>query len=289
MRGRWQALGVATLASGSLLFGWVGAATVALVTLRRGHGEGGWVALWALLPAVIFAGVTGDIGTVLLLAGTYLLAVILRESVSLSLTVMASVPLAILSGFCFIVFSATFIESLSVSFNDLLADLNKEIGQENVTTQPIINSLTTYQLVGLLATGNAVIAVLSVMLGRYWQSILYNPGGFSGEFRGLKVPRLLAVALCVVALLLLFLGSPWVVWSAVAVLPLTIAGFALIHSYARHSGRRLGWLAFMYVLWFVFDIAKWLWVGLALIDTFAEFRERWKDPSSGGPQGESGT
>ena len=91
------------------------------------------------------------------------------------------------------------------------------------------------------------------------------------------------------ALLLLFLGSPWVVWSAVAVLPLTVTGFALIHSYAEHSGRRLGWLALMYALWFVFDIAKWLWVGLALIDTFAEFRERWKDPSSGGSEGESGT
>ena len=37
MRGRWQALGVAVLGSGSLLFGWVSAAAIALVTLETGR------------------------------------------------------------------------------------------------------------------------------------------------------------------------------------------------------------------------------------------------------------
>ena len=35
MRGRWQALGIAVLGSGSLLFGWISAAAIALVTLRK--------------------------------------------------------------------------------------------------------------------------------------------------------------------------------------------------------------------------------------------------------------
>ena len=48
MRGRWQALGVAVLGSGSLLFGWISAAAIALVTLRKGTASGGWLVLWAL-------------------------------------------------------------------------------------------------------------------------------------------------------------------------------------------------------------------------------------------------
>ena len=36
MRGRWQALGIAVLGAGSLLFGWISAAAIALVTLRKG-------------------------------------------------------------------------------------------------------------------------------------------------------------------------------------------------------------------------------------------------------------
>jgi hypothetical protein len=80
MRGRWQALGVAVLGSGSLLFGWVSAAAIALVTLRNGSASGGWLTLWAILPAIIIAAISGDTGSVLLLLGTFSLAVILRES-----------------------------------------------------------------------------------------------------------------------------------------------------------------------------------------------------------------
>ena len=53
MRGRWQALAVAVLGAGSLLFGWLSAAAVALVTLRKGVTDGSWLVLWALLPALL--------------------------------------------------------------------------------------------------------------------------------------------------------------------------------------------------------------------------------------------
>ena len=55
MRGRWQALAVAVLGAGSLLFGWISASAVALVTLRRGVVTGAWLTLWALLPAALSA------------------------------------------------------------------------------------------------------------------------------------------------------------------------------------------------------------------------------------------
>ena len=71
MRGRWQALGIAVLGSGSLLFGWISAAAIALVTLRKGTASGGWLVLWALLPAVIITAMTGDTGSVMLLLGAY--------------------------------------------------------------------------------------------------------------------------------------------------------------------------------------------------------------------------
>jgi hypothetical protein len=85
MRGRWQALAVAVLGAGSLLFGWLSAAAVALVTLRKGVTDGSWLVLWALLPALLAGWISGDIGSIILLLGTYLLAVVLRVTVSLAL------------------------------------------------------------------------------------------------------------------------------------------------------------------------------------------------------------
>jgi len=281
MRGRWQALGVAVLGSGSLLFGWISAAAIALVTLRRGTAAGGWLVLWALLPAVIITAMTGDTGSVMLLAGAFGLAVILRETVNLSLAVMASVPLAVLSGLALIVLNGPFLEELITTFNQALAQLEQDLQQEG-SQQLAFNALSVSQVAALLATGNAVIAVLSLMLGRYWQALLYNPGGFGSEFRALKVPRGAVLVMASAALVLWWLGPEWRVWSAIAVLPLTVAGFALVHAYAVRTDKGFGWLTLMYVLWIVLDPVKWLWVACVVIDAFADFRARWSRSSGDG-------
>ena len=281
MRGRWQALGVAGLGSGSLLFGWISAAAIALVTLRRGTAAGGWLVLWALLPAVIITAMTGDTGSVMLLAGAFGLAVILRETVNLSLAVMASVPLAVLSGLALIVLNGPFLEELITTFNQALAQLEQDLQQEG-SEQLAFNALSVSQVAALLATGNAVIAVLSLMLGRYWQALLYNPGGFGSEFRALKVPQGAVLVMASAALVLWWLGPEWRVWSAIAVLPLTVAGFALVHAYAVRTDKGLGWLTLMYVLWIVLDPVKWLWVACVVIDAFADFRARWSRSSGDG-------
>ena len=284
MRGRWQALGIAVLGSGSLLFGWVSAAAIALVTLRKGTASGGWLALWALLPAVIISAMTGDTGSVMLLLGAYGLAVILRESVSLSLAVMASVPLVLVSGIALTLFNGPFLEDLVATFNQALAQLEQDPQQEGLG-ELAINSLTVPQVAALLATGNAVIALLSLMLGRYWQAALYNPGGFGSEFRALRLPTVAVVAMALAAGALWWMGPHWRVWSAAAVLPLTIVGFALVHAYAARTNKGVAWLTLMYVLWIVLDPMKWVWVGCVVVDAFADFRARWASSSGPGSGG----
>ena len=282
MRGRWQALGVAVLGSGSLLFGWVSAAAIALVTLRNGSASGGWLTLWAILPAIIIAAISGDTGSVLLLLGTFSLAVILRESVSLSLAVMASVPLALLGGAALTLFNGVFLQELVATFNQALAQFEQELAQGEAA-EMVFNGVSVPQVAALLATGNAVIALLSLILGRYWQASLYNPGGFGEEFRALRLPVGAVLLMASAALILWWMGADWRVWSAVVVLPLTIVGFSLLHAFAKRAGKGVTWLALMYSLWIVLDPVKWLWVGCVVIDTFADVRGRWSRSAGQGP------
>ena len=282
MRGRWQALGVAVLGSGSLLFGWVSAAAIALVTLRNGSASGGWLTLWAILPAIIIAAISGDTGSVLLLLGTFSLAVILRESVSLSLAVMASVPLALLGGAALTLFNGVFLQELVATFNQALAQFEQELAQGEAA-EMVFNGVSVPQVAALLATGNAVIALLSLILGRYWQASLYNPGGFGEEFRALRLPVGAVLLMASAALILWWMGADWRVWSAVVVLPLTIVGFSLLHAFAKRAGKGVTWLALMYALWIVLDPVKWLWVGCVVIDTFADVRGRWSRSADQGP------
>jgi len=285
MRGRWQALGVAVLGSGSLLFGWVSAAAIALVTLRNGSASGGWLTLWAILPAIIIAAISGDTGSVLLLLGTFSLAVILRESVSLSLAVMASVPLALLGGAALTLFNGVFLQELVATFNQALAQFEQELAQGEAA-EMVFNGVSVPQVAALLATVNAVIALLSLILGRYWQASLYNPGGFGEEFRALRLPVGAVLLMASAALILWWMGADWRVWSAVVVLPLTIVGFSLLHAFAKRAGKGVTWLALMYALWIVLDPVKWLWVGCVVIDTFADVRGRWSRSAGQGPDGD---
>jgi hypothetical protein len=97
MRGRAQAVLVAALATGTVLFAWIGAAVVALVTLRKGAGHGAYVLFWALLPAAMLAAL-GDPGPVTTLLGVMLLAVVLRASHSWSWSLVAAVLSGLLTG-----------------------------------------------------------------------------------------------------------------------------------------------------------------------------------------------
>ena len=93
------------------------------------------------------------------------------------------------------------------------------------------------------------------------------------------------MAMVFVAAALWWMGPVWRVWSAAAVLPLTIVGFALVHAYAAHASKGVAWLTLMYVLWIVLDIVKWVWVGCVVIDAFADFRARWASPTGKGSGG----
>ena len=46
----------------------------------------------------------------------------------------------------------------------------------------VFNALSVPQVAALLATGNAVIALLSLILGRYWQAPFITPGGLERSF-----------------------------------------------------------------------------------------------------------
>ncbi|MDG2461513.1 MAG: hypothetical protein P8M73_11590 [Luminiphilus sp.] len=285
MRGWWQALVVAVLGSGSLLFGWISAAAIALVTLRQGSASGGWLALWAMLPAVIVATMSGDMGSVILLLGAFALAVILRETVSLSLAVMASVPMAMLGGLALVTLNGAFLEELVATFNQALAQLEQDIASEQ-QGELAFTTLSVPQVGALLATGNTVVAVLSLLLGRYWQALLYNPGGFGAEFRALRLPQAAVVIMVGTGALLWWQGAEWRIWSAAAVLPLTVVGFALVHAYSAHTGKGVTWLTLMYTLWIVLDPVKWLWLGCVVADVFFDFRARWNTPSGGSASSE---
>lgn len=281
MRGRWQALAVAALGAGSLLFGWLSAAAVALVTLRKGLSDGTWLTLWALLPAGLTAYMSGDAGSILLLIGTLLLAIVLRVSVSLALAVSMTVVVGYLSGVMLLWLSGDFLHELAEVFDAVLTQLeggfNAQDGSNVALSRP-----TATQLAGMLAAGNSGITVLSLLLGRYWQALLYNPGGFRREFHALRLPAQWTLGLAVITVVLWFAVPDLNGWAAISAVPLVFCGLALAHARASMTGQGGGWLTAFYVLWLVLDPVKVALLVVVVIDAFIDFRSRWQQRGAGG-------
>ena len=274
MRGRWQALAVAVLGSVLVIAAPVSAAAIALVTMAQGMRNGTWVALWALLPALLLGWVSGDYGTGFLLLSVYVGAVVLAQTLSLSLALIAIIPVSAVGGFVLLTFNTAFLEAMLSMLDAWIAALQSESPE----TGDSLNALrpTANQVAGLMATGNAFLASLSLLLGRYWQSALFKPGAFGEEFRALKLPGALTALLVLVAMAGALNGSETAAWSALAGIPVTLAGFGLFHHIAKRQQLGGTFLTIGYVLWVIVDGLKVGVLLAVLLDAFLDLGRRVK-------------
>ena len=275
MRGRFQALLVTVIGAGSLLFSPISAAVLALVTLRKGVGEGAWLLFWALLPAGSLIFLYGDSGPLSLLVSAAVLAWVLRATVNLPLAVLACVPMGALTGLALVAFAGTYLDQIVAYFGEFLATLERQLSQGEQTV--VLARPTAVQVAGMMGAGTGMSAVLCLFLGRYWQAALYNPGGFGEEFRTLRYPPAVAAGLALGMIALASLGPEYRTWAMICALPLSFAGIALVHARVKHRGQGAGWLTGFYLGWLFFDPVKLVVVFAAVADSWMDFRQRWAD------------
>jgi hypothetical protein len=273
MRGRLQALLVVVAGAGSLLFCWISAAALALVTLRKGAESGLWLFMWALLPAGTMVYMFGDVGPLALLFGTLVLALVLRTTVNLSLTILSAVGLGVVTGLVLMAFSGAYLDQLVTYFGEFLSSLEEQLSQGGQAVE--LPKPDALQIAGMLGAGSATLSVLCLLLARYWQAALYNVGGFGVEFKALCYPAAVTSVLVLVALVLTGLGLEYRTWAMICLIPLTFSGLALLHAHADMRGRGTGWLTGFYVAWLVFDPVKLVIVLFAIADSWLNFRKRW--------------
>ncbi|WP_240725043.1 hypothetical protein [Mangrovimicrobium sediminis] len=273
MRSRFHALGLAVAGSGSILFCWISAAILGLVTLRKGVGSGLQLMLWALLLPLVLIFTYGDSGPFTLLLGTTLLAVVLRTTVSLSLTLLGGVAVAALTGLGLLVLASAYLEQLLAVFVEFIASLEQQFaeGGQQVTLQ----RPSALQIAGLMGAGMGMSCILCLLLARYWQSALYNPGGFGSEFRALRYPPAVTAAMVLVAVAVSALGVEYRTWAVIASLPLNFVGLALVHARVQMRGMSGGWLVGFYLAWLLLDPVKLLMMVFAVVDSWLDFRRRW--------------
>ncbi|WP_409297576.1 hypothetical protein [Pseudomonas sp. KCJK8993] len=290
MRGRVQATLVVAGCSALPLLYWLGAAAASLVLLRRGLQDAVGVLALGVLPALLWWLTFDDPRALLVLLGSSSLALVLRASESWNRVLLVSIAMGLVFAG---VLGAAFrpqIEALSQELIKILPMALGEVYQQlSVEERARLATLIAPILTGLIAALLQAISVLSLILGRYWQAVLYNPGGFGREFRAIRIPLGPAMLLLACMLVGPSFGPQLAMLTPMCSVPLAFAGLALIHGLVAQGRLARFWLVGVYITMLPFmQLIYPLLVVLAIVDSLIDFRGRLapKDADNGSANGE---
>ena len=284
MRGRMQAILVVAVAAALPMLFWLSAAAGSLVLLRRGLSDALSILVWGLLPALAWW-YFGEPRTLLVLIGTLGLALVLRASASWPRVLLLSVGLGVIYS---LVLGSQFGELITATVSELQAMLPKMLEgiyeQLTAAEQAKLESLLAPVMVGLMAAVLQIVSLLALLLGRYWQAQLYNPGGFGSEFRALRLPAPMAIGLLLVMLIAPNFGVELAMLMPLCSVPLVFAGMALLHGLVTKGKLARFWLVGLYVSLLLFmQLVYPLLVLLAVVDSLIDFRGRLVSDNGAGP------
>ena len=267
----------------------VSSASVSLVTLRRGAAEG----LLVLLSACAAAAALGVLvignyqfalgyGVVLWLP-VWLISVVLREGRHLSL----ALEIAVLLGAAAVVGFYLYEPEPSMLWKGVLGSMIEPmLAMPDAPVEQLKQSLdvVAHYMTGIVAAGSVSGLFLGLLLGRWWQSSLYNPGGFRKEFLALRAqPRLALGSVVVIAVALIAGGMPGeMAWNITILLFVlyTFIGTAVLH--VLISAMKAKWILLpaFYLLIFIIPHALLPVAFIGIGDTWLNLRDKFFNQSS---------
>ena len=270
MRGRVQASAVAALGNALPL---ITPATIGLVALRKGFSEGGLICLWGLLPVFLTYFYSDSNQFFVLLTACNFLNIllvcgILRYRGDWEMTLVSLVIISIiLMGSLLLIFQQDF----EVLVQRLIEVFEEASRQTNIESLKIEKSS-----IAVFTTWTIVLnTFLGVAIARWWQSIIFNPGGFKKEFQGIRLNRKLLILIFSILILSSAIFNEYSNWAYLSIFPLVVGGLSLFHWLVNE--KHLGKVPIIFTYVFMVLFTPFVILILALlgtVDCFYNVRQR---------------
>jgi len=270
----------------------VSSASVALVTLRRGAAEGWYVLICACLASALLG--VFLIGSyqfplaygLMLWTPVWLISVVLREGRHLFLAIEIVIVIASLA----VVGAYLYQPNLAEVWETLLSPLLKPMLLQSNPDMPVADIQRSlgvfyhFMITGLVAQIYVAGLLAGLFLGRWWQAVLYNPGGFKKEYLSLQGQKGLAIAtLAIIGLALLFSGRVAEICWNVSILLLVLYAFVgtiILHcAFATLKMKRF-MIPFLYLTMVLIPYAMIPVSILGLTDTWLNLRNKISNQTS---------
>lgn len=256
-------------------------AAIALITLRRGWQQG---VIYALLASatllVVSAFVKQGIGSGFL-AGltTWLPMVVLASVLALTVSWSKTLQLVLLIATAGVLLFHLIHPDAEAYWKPVLEQLKPLLAQSYQFTDSQLDqniNMIAGWMTGTLAAALVMISVVSLIIARNWQALLYNPGGFGKEFREIFLGKPLALAfMAIIAIAVLTKSVLATELIMVGVAVFMFQGLSLMHALVKKRGLNSGWLIGLYVMMFLLLVQMIVLLAtLGIIDNFVNVRQK---------------
>ena len=232
-----------------------------LISLRQGLQKSASVLIAVCLPAVILylLGTQNGVFMLAIYLGIWLGAGLLRRTASWSIT----------------------LQSIALSIAVIIVLINNLYGAEIQVWQKdwinIAQPITSDYLIGILAASMSMIIYGLLILSRWWQAVLFNPGKLRAELHAIRANKLFASLFVIMVIIVEFAKVAFLANLLLVLnLPLLIAGVSLLH-YLIFTKKWSG--AWLFLVYLSALLASTLIGVLAIIDSWLNFRVRWAPTS----------
>ena len=260
---------------------WLSAAAIVLVTLVNGPQRGLITTGLALLGTAVFSYLifsAPQIAVIFVLLAwlpAWLVAMLLRQTVSLafSLQVLGAMTLlaVVMIYALYPNFGELWREPLDIMVTQLVQQSEEFSLQELKQTEEWLIEF----LPGLFASSLMFGTMLSLFIGRWWQAVLYNPGGFAEEFQSLNLGKTSAVIALALMLMAAVIDNVFTFAVATVVFVLyLIQGLSLLHAVVKKRQVSASWLFVFYMVMFFIPHLVLLMVFAGITDPWLDIRQR---------------
>ncbi|MDT8387399.1 MAG: DUF2232 domain-containing protein [Thiogranum sp.] len=267
------------------ILGYGGAAALALYSLHEGPRSGAIVMLLAALllgllaELVLGQGLAVVVVSLLLWVPVWLAALVLRMTASPAAVMLVLTSLAMSVALLVFVLPG---DSASWWLRHLQGMVDAVVTQQElaVDRQALDEFMQQVAplMTGILAAALTFAALTCVVVGRWWQAMLVNPGGLRKEFYALRLNRHLSLfGIALIGLAAFAPGGAGTLalqGALIIAVPFLFVGLAVIHASLANLGASKAWLIGTYILMSLLPQVLMMVMVAGALDPWLDLRQR---------------
>ncbi len=264
---------------------WISAAAIVLVTLVHDPKSGLITLALSSLGAAIFSYLifaTPQIAAMFVFLAwlpAWLMASILRQTVSLAYSLQILTIMGLFAVVVLYVLFPNFGEFWREPLDQIVVQLAQQSNGISLAELKQTENWVIEFLPGLFVSSIMFGSMVSLFLGRWWQAVYYNPGGFAKEFQSMNLGKISALVAVTIMLIASLVNSVFMIALVTVVFILYgMQALSLVHATINIRQVNSAWLVMIYLIMLFIPQVVLLLMFASFVDPWLDIRQRITKP-----------